>query len=370
MQAHVYDMTTDMEIALLDSDLNLSSLNHAGADGLISSITGDETSYYSYNPHADVSLITDESGETTASLHYDAWGNTAEETDEPYTYLGKHQRRNSHSTGLIKMGARFYDPETGRFISRDPLSGHDEIPVSRNPYVYANDDPVNMKDLSGLCATCDFLKRQIRIFVAAYAATGSAVYGQWAHRCKRMLESLQRKHMNEKRAPKPSQTPQSPKCDQIGSQHGSVLMRKSGMVGKNLDYGFYICGKVDVHVRQKATEVDGRLSVQSTGIYDRQDVDKLYVEFALPGTSQDQKLAAQIVLFWFPYMTVSRGGNRWKLDRQDDEFREFNQGAEWRFRKTIESRDPLSRNPGRLDAGFAIGRDGDFSSVNLWGWIL
>ncbi|MCG2795577.1 MAG: hypothetical protein L6427_06920, partial [Actinomycetia bacterium] len=152
VQAHVYDMTSDMEIALLDGELNLTSLYHSGTDGLISSITGDETSYYTYNPHSDVSLITDETANTTASLHYDAWGNTAEETDEPYNYLGKHQRRNYRSPGLIKMGARYYDPDTGRFISRDPLKGEDEIPTTKNPYIYANDDPVNMVDLSGMAA--------------------------------------------------------------------------------------------------------------------------------------------------------------------------------------------------------------------------
>ncbi|MCG2796720.1 MAG: hypothetical protein L6427_12840 [Actinomycetia bacterium] len=163
VQAHIYDMTTDMEIALLDGELNLSSLNHAGTDGLISSTTGDTTSYFSYNPHSDVSLITDESGETTASLHYDAWGNTAEETDEPFNYLGKHQRRTYRSPGLIKMGARFYDPETGRFISRDPLQGEDEVPISRNPYVYANDDPVNMVDLNGMAAkSCNNPLRCVR----------------------------------------------------------------------------------------------------------------------------------------------------------------------------------------------------------------
>ncbi|MCG2796718.1 MAG: hypothetical protein L6427_12830, partial [Actinomycetia bacterium] len=152
VQAHVYDMTSDMEIALLDGELNLMSLYHAGTDGLISSTTGDTTSYYSYNPHADFSLITDNTGNTTASLHYDAWGNTAEETDELYNYLGKHQRRDHRSTGLIKMGARFYNPETGRFISRDPLSGDDEIPITKNHYAYANDDPVNMVDLNGMAA--------------------------------------------------------------------------------------------------------------------------------------------------------------------------------------------------------------------------
>ena len=46
------------------------------------------------------------------------------------------------------MGARYYQPAIGRFISQDPLglaSG------SVNSYEYAGDDPVSANDPSGLC---------------------------------------------------------------------------------------------------------------------------------------------------------------------------------------------------------------------------
>ena len=163
---HTYDMEGDVEIALLNPDLSLKALYQSGADGLISATTSQGTSYYSYNPHSDVSLITDSSGNTTKELHYDAWGNAKEDTTEPYTYLGKAQRRTYKTPGLIKMGARFYDPDTGRFISRDPLSGHDEIPISHNPYVYAYDDPVNLRDLSGEDAYSDGLRQEAQVWYA------------------------------------------------------------------------------------------------------------------------------------------------------------------------------------------------------------
>ncbi|MCG2796654.1 MAG: hypothetical protein L6427_12500, partial [Actinomycetia bacterium] len=217
VQAHIYDMTSDMEIALLDGELNLISLYHSGADGLISSTTDSKTSYFSYNPHSDASLITDATGETTASLHYDAWGNAAEETDEPYNYLGKHQRRNYRSLGLIKMGARFYNPETGRFISRDPLSGHDEIPLSRNPYIYAYDDPVNMRDLSGMCARCDQLRDGIDVLEGASDAFGTGgIWRALADGMRRELDALERKHRAEGKATKPSQPAPKPSCVHSG----------------------------------------------------------------------------------------------------------------------------------------------------------
>lgn len=42
------------------------------------------------------------------------------------------------------MGARLYNPSTGRFLSSDPVYGG-----SANAYEYANADPVNQQDLDG-----------------------------------------------------------------------------------------------------------------------------------------------------------------------------------------------------------------------------
>ncbi|MFH1149323.1 MAG: RHS repeat-associated core domain-containing protein, partial [Actinomycetota bacterium] len=124
----------------------------SGTDGLISATTSAGTSYLSYNPHSDLSLVTDQSAAPIEQLHGDAWGNKAEPTDQPYTYLGKHQRPDYGDIGLIRMGARLYDPETGRFTTKDPLQGTEMHPIGQNPYAYANDDPVNMNDLAGLMA--------------------------------------------------------------------------------------------------------------------------------------------------------------------------------------------------------------------------
>ena len=49
-------------------------------------------------------------------------------------------------TSLILQGARYYDPTSGRFISPDPL-GHSVTP---DLYSYANGDPVNFVDPTGL----------------------------------------------------------------------------------------------------------------------------------------------------------------------------------------------------------------------------
>ncbi|GAA3141114.1 RHS repeat-associated core domain-containing protein [Nonomuraea roseoviolacea] len=54
-------------------------------------------------------------------------------------------------TGLVHLGAREYDPATGRFISVDPVINSD-APQTLNPYTYAASDPVDQLDATGLCA--------------------------------------------------------------------------------------------------------------------------------------------------------------------------------------------------------------------------
>jgi hypothetical protein len=47
------------------------------------------------------------------------------------------------------MGARWYSQSTCRFLSEDPVSGEMEKPLTRNPYPYCADDPVNYSDPTG-----------------------------------------------------------------------------------------------------------------------------------------------------------------------------------------------------------------------------
>jgi RHS repeat-associated protein len=53
------------------------------------------------------------------------------------------------TTGLVHVGAREYDPGTGRFISDDPLTDHADS-QQMNGYAYANNNPVTFSDPSGL----------------------------------------------------------------------------------------------------------------------------------------------------------------------------------------------------------------------------
>jgi len=49
-------------------------------------------------------------------------------------------------TGLVRFGARDYDPRVGRWTAKDPARWDGGPP---NPHVYIDDDPVNTTDPSG-----------------------------------------------------------------------------------------------------------------------------------------------------------------------------------------------------------------------------
>ena len=61
----------------------------------------------------------------------------------PYGWVGSAMRSSANQGGLIQMGARMYNPATGRFLTTDPVPGRTPNPSTYPP------DPVNMYDLAG-----------------------------------------------------------------------------------------------------------------------------------------------------------------------------------------------------------------------------
>lgn len=58
------------------------------------------------------------------------------------------------ATGLVRLGARDYDPLLGKFLTVDPLQNLGD-PLQWNAYIYANNSPVTHSDPSGLMLPSD-----------------------------------------------------------------------------------------------------------------------------------------------------------------------------------------------------------------------
>jgi len=118
------------------------------------------TNYYYTKDHlGSIREMTDSSGTIQASYDYNPWGrqivlNQAVTTDFGYTgfYVNK-------TTGLDLTWYRIYDPEKGRWLSRDPLGEYVKfdlsLPTGPDLYAYAKDNPTRWTDRLGLDCSSD-----------------------------------------------------------------------------------------------------------------------------------------------------------------------------------------------------------------------
>ena len=109
-----------------------------------------EYTYYTQNAHGDVVNLTDAQGAITKSYKYDAFGveKGIDDADtNAFRYCGEYY---DAETGTIYLRARYYNPTTGRFISRDSFAGRVSDPLSFNKYTYCHNNPIAFFDPQGL----------------------------------------------------------------------------------------------------------------------------------------------------------------------------------------------------------------------------
>jgi RHS repeat-associated protein len=113
---------------------------------------------YHQDALGSTAVISNRDGSLTARYQYDAFGNVQTETGESdsndFTYTG-HER--DQATGLIYAKARYYDPQLGLFLSRDPFEGYDNTPLSLQRYLYAYQNPMKYVDPDGRNPIEDFV---------------------------------------------------------------------------------------------------------------------------------------------------------------------------------------------------------------------
>ena len=124
-----------------------------GADGIAFS-ANDYT--YVKNIHGDVTRVNDFlMGTQTNAYEYNSFGEITEmsETYEnPFRYCGEYY---DTETGWVYLRNRYYNPETGRFISEDPARD------GSNWYVYCKNNPVTFVDPWGLSSII-FVSNEMR----------------------------------------------------------------------------------------------------------------------------------------------------------------------------------------------------------------
>ena len=115
---------------------------------------GDGTLYFLLTDHLGSTAITATSGGGfSAELRYYPWGGTrytSGTTPTSYRYTGQREAE----VGLYYYGARFYDPQLGRFISTDTIIPQQQGTQAWDRYAYVNNSPIKYTDPSGHSVDC------------------------------------------------------------------------------------------------------------------------------------------------------------------------------------------------------------------------
>ncbi|HBA84847.1 MAG TPA: hypothetical protein DCZ95_12200 [Verrucomicrobia bacterium] len=121
---------------------NGTAIKYYYADGeLVAQDKGGTLTYYHSDHLNSISRVTDAAGNEIRRMEYLPYGQTnvssGSGAEPKYAYTGQEK----DSSGLYYYGARFYDPELGRFLTLDPLG---------DDYCYALNNPIMFNDPSGM----------------------------------------------------------------------------------------------------------------------------------------------------------------------------------------------------------------------------
>lgn len=117
----------------------------------IQDIVAEKQYFYLTDGNKNVYQIIDETGNIVAEYKYDPFGKIVKisgsfATNNPIRFSSEYY---DSETGLIYFNYRYYSPQLGRWLSRDPLGENGGI----NLYAYVGNSPISRFDLLGLYPT-------------------------------------------------------------------------------------------------------------------------------------------------------------------------------------------------------------------------
>ena len=153
---------------LWGEDLSGSLQGAGGVGGLLAVIDATATYFPMYDGNGNIMTYVDPSGTLKADYTYDPFGRTISQTGDSATELTYRfsTKPIDTITGLYYYGYRYYSPDLGRWLSRDPI----EEKGGYNLYSMVGNNPISHWDYLGLRKCCtpaiarDSLAIMTRIF--------------------------------------------------------------------------------------------------------------------------------------------------------------------------------------------------------------
>ena len=174
--------TYDVNNKLVKQTDGKDTLEFVYDNGGLSGVKHNETEYiYGKDVQGNITALLDKSGREVVQYTYDGWGNCKttvidEESTQiaelnPFRYRSYYYDRETH---LYNLKTRYYDPETGRFVSQDDVSYLDPEHINGlNLFAYGSNNPVMRTDSQGTSWWTDFWNRVWGIAVSALVAVVS-----------------------------------------------------------------------------------------------------------------------------------------------------------------------------------------------------
>ncbi len=185
MTAMLYDGANVVQESVEESEI-VNLLTGLRPDQLFSRATeAGADSYLTDRLGSTIALAT-ESGEVETAYTYDPFGASSSSgapSDNAFQFTGRENDEN----GLQFNRARYYDPDTARFISPDPtgLAGG-----GINLYWYALGDPLDFTDASGRCVVCVDLPNPVAPLedaITGAAEDAASQVGDWVSKAGQVL---------------------------------------------------------------------------------------------------------------------------------------------------------------------------------------
>ncbi len=120
-----------------------------GGSARVAVKTATNTYYYHSDHLGSSSIVTDDTGNKSEEIYYYPFGGTRQDTGAvsvKHKFTGQGL---DDETGLYYYGARYYDPQLGRFISPDSIVQAPFDPQTLNRYSYCRNNPVYFVDPNG-----------------------------------------------------------------------------------------------------------------------------------------------------------------------------------------------------------------------------
>ena len=145
---YVVDSVPENARVLMETTAGSTTYYIYGHD-LLYTIDGAGAPHYQHTDTlGSVVAITDGSGNVEQTYDYDIFGQIRSATGSSgnrFTFTGEE----NDASGLVYLRARYYNPVTGRFLSRDPFPAKATDTQTLNRYAYVKNNPTNYVDPSG-----------------------------------------------------------------------------------------------------------------------------------------------------------------------------------------------------------------------------